>query len=78
MTPHKTPAAAAAILPPEGLVDAAIAGAFLGLTAECVGRGSRSGALPAPRRMGRLLRWNVTDLRAVADGSWEPAQEIAK
>lgn len=72
MTPYNTPAGFAS-LPPEGLVDAAIAGAFLGLTAECVGRGARSGALPAPRRMGRLLRWSVADLRAVADGSWKPA-----
>ena len=52
------------IPPPPIAVDADVAAAMFGMSAQSWRRKAKAGLVPAPGRMGPMLRWDVADLKA--------------
>ncbi|WP_333983724.1 helix-turn-helix domain-containing protein [Burkholderia gladioli] len=61
-------------LPDAAHVDVRTVAGLFGISVPTVWRHTRSGKLPAPRKIGSSTRWNVAELRASLAGHVPPAR----
>lgn len=55
-------------LPAEGMVDIGQLAAVLRVSRGTIYNHVKSGALPAPKKIGRQCRWNVAEVRKLIEG----------
>ena len=59
-------------IPEPKLLRAPQVAALLAISRPAVYRLAKTGQLPAPVKVGNCYRWRISDIEAVAAGTWQP------